>query len=247
MTTHARIRQALRPLRKAVREFRWHAAERLQLLGPDGKPGSAKWLIRREIIYGGIVNDVPRIKVSTKDGRSTEELSLGGMTGGDRMLHHGYAPTYSKYLSPFIGRPNLTVVEVGILKGSGLAIWADLFPDSHLLGLDIDPSHFESNKAELLRRGAFLQNTPEIHVFDQLQDGQDRMAEILDGRRIDILIDDGLHSPAAIETTLQAARPHLANDFVAVIEDIGPEALQGIDPFFIRNSAPLIHVLGLKN
>lgn len=247
MTTLARIRQTLRPLRKAARNFRLRTTEQLQRLGPDGDPGSTKWLIRREIKYGGIVYNVPRVRVSDRDGRSAEELSFGGMTGGDRMLHHGYAPIYSEFLSPYIGRPGLTVVEVGILKGSGLAIWADLFPDAHLLGLDIDPSHFENNRAELLRLGAFSKNSPEIHVFDQLQDGSDRMAKILGGRKIDVFIDDGLHSPAAIVNTLRAARPHFADGFVAVMEDIGAEALQGIDPFFIRSSAPLIHVLGLKN
>lgn len=246
MTAVTRIRQTLRPLRKVARELKWRAVEKLQLLGPNGATGSVKWLVRREILYGGIVYNVPRKKVSDKDGRSSEELSFGGMTGGDRMLHHGYAPIYSEYLAPFIGRPNLSIMEVGILKGSGLAIWADLFPDADLLGLDIDPSHFENNKSELIRRGAFRHNSPEIYVFDQLQDGPDRMGEILGGRKIDIFIDDGLHSPDAIVTTLGAVRPYLANDFVAIIEDIGADALHSIEPFYIRKSAPLIHVLGLK-
>ena len=247
MKTVAKIRRILSPLRKAAREWRLLTKERLQMLGDEGEPGSVKWLVRREIRYGGIVHNVPRLKVSDRDGRTPKELSFGGMTGGDRMLHHRYADIYSRYLIPFIGRPNLTVIEVGVLKGSGLAIWADLFPNARIIGLDIDPSHFENNHVELLRRGAFSQNQPEIHVFDQLQDGPDRMSEILGGRKVDIFIDDGLHSPDAIVSSLAALRPHLADDFVVIIEDIGAGALQDIDPFYIRQSDNLIHVLGLKS
>ena len=91
-----------------------------------------------------------------------------GMTGGDRMLHHGYGPTYARYLRPFLGGRNLTVAEFGILKGTGLAIWCDLFTDARVIGLDIDLGHFEENRSRLARRGAFKQNRPELHEYDQL-------------------------------------------------------------------------------
>ena len=75
------------------------------------------------------------------------------MMGGDRMLHHGYGPTYARYLQPFVGARNLTVAEFGILNGTGLAIWCDLFTDARVIGLDIDLSHFEGNRSALERRG----------------------------------------------------------------------------------------------
>jgi hypothetical protein len=42
---------------------------------------------------------------------------------------------------------------------------------------------------------------------------------ILIGNRIDICIDDGLHSRDTILTTMKSVLPHLADDFVYLIED----------------------------
>lgn len=80
---------------------------------------------------------VSRNKVSPRDHRSHSELSRGGMIGGDRMLHHGYADDYAEFLAPFLGTdPPPVVAEFGILRGTGLAIWCDLFPRSRVLGLE---------------------------------------------------------------------------------------------------------------
>src|SRR4030042_4542522 len=100
-------------------------------------PGTIEWLVGTEIKYGGIETNVPRNKVSPKDPRTKEQLSRGGMVGGDRMLHHGYAKKYSEYLLPYVKKDTpLTVTEFGILKGTGLSIWCDLFQNARILGLD---------------------------------------------------------------------------------------------------------------
>jgi hypothetical protein len=186
------------------------------------RPGSSKWLINREQHYGGLVSDVPRRHVSPLDSRSAAELSAAGMRGGDRMspTAHGYASIYSKYLRPFLATSGrLTVVEVGILKGTGLAIWAELFPRGRILGLDIDLTHIRDNMDFLLSRGAFTSNNLELHLFDQLAAEQNDLASILNHDRVDILIDDGLHSDAAILNTLACAVPQLSGSFVYFIED----------------------------
>ena len=64
------------------------------------------------------------------------------MRGGDRMLFNGYAKDYSRYLKSFDCDRRLIVAEFGILRGNGLAIWCDLFPNARVLGFDIDTSHF---------------------------------------------------------------------------------------------------------
>ena len=71
------------------------------LKASTASPGTKEWLIGAEIKYGGFTAKVPRNKVSPKDPRTNEELSMGGMVGGDRMLHHGYASKYSEYLLPY--------------------------------------------------------------------------------------------------------------------------------------------------
>ncbi len=183
-------------------------------------PGTIEWFIGTEIKYGGIETNVPRNKVSPKDPRTKEQISLGGMVGGDRMLHHGYAEKYSEYLLPYVKKCNpVTVVEFGILKGTGLAIWCDLFQNGRILGLDIDLSHINGNMDSLKNLGAFKKNQPELYVFDQFLDNTEYLSTILKGDSIDICIDDGFHSIESILSTMRSTLPYLADEFVYFIED----------------------------
>jgi len=183
-------------------------------------PGTMGWLIGTEIKYGGIVENVPRNRISPKDPRTKERLSFGGMSGGDRMLHHGYAHKYSKYLLPCVNRGTpVTLVEVGILRGTGVAIWCDLFRNGRILGLDIDLGHINGNMDNLKNLGAFKRNQPELYEFDSLLDNSEYLGTILKGDRIDICIDDSLHLSASILSTMKSFIPHLADKFVYFIED----------------------------
>ncbi len=172
-------------------------------------PGSWEWLALTENCYGGF-----------KPGVST-----GACRGGDRMspFFHGYGDTYEEFLMPLMGgRESLaTVLEVGILNGSGLAMWCDLFPNARVIGLDIDLTNFQMNRGALEAAGAFAANTPEVYTFDQLDSGQASriVAEVLGSTRVDVLIDDGMHSMESIKNTLHVMLPHLARPFIYFIED----------------------------
>jgi hypothetical protein len=189
-------------------------------IAPFLRRGSATWLIAKERQYGGWTGTIKRRKVSPYDPRSKEELAVGGMVGGDRMSeqHHGYAKHYAHFLAPFIGKP-VVCAEVGILRGSGLAIWSDLFPQGKIIGLDIDPSHYRENLANLKSLGAFKAENVSVHEFDQYGCTVDTLSTILDGKRINIFIDDGTHTDEAIIRTLSSVRRHLSHDFLYVIED----------------------------
>jgi hypothetical protein len=141
------------------------------------------------------------------------------MTGGDRMLHHGYAEIYERYLRPFRARKTLTLAEFWILSGTGLAIWCDLFPEASILGFDIDLQHYHKSQPYLCSRGAFASNRPELYKFDQLLDKSDNLTNFLAGRRLDIVIDDGFHTAQAIVNTWRSTKPFLASDFAYFIED----------------------------
>ena len=204
----------------AVRTF---CSPRYAIIGNPSKyaVGTADWLIATEKHFGGLHTNVRRGRVSPHDKRTPTQIMSGGMTGGDRMYHHGYASAYSTHLRPFLSRrgERLTIVEIGILKGTGLALWSVLFPSADIIGLDIDLSHTERNLDFLKSRGAFAGRAPELHLFDQLEDGSSRIAEILGGRKIDICVDDGYHSRRAILKTAKAVFPHLAPRFVYFVED----------------------------
>jgi hypothetical protein len=196
------------------------------------KFGSADHFIALEKFFGGYTSHVPRRAVSPHDHRTTEEIASGGMTGGDRMFHHGYAPAYAAALAPFLADhlAEYTIVEVGILRGTGLAMWSSLFPNARVIGLDVDVSHTEENLPALRTRGAFSRRLPELHHFDQLASTEEDVAQILGGSRIDICVDDGLHTDASIIGTAQALRPYLNTDAVYFVEDtyIAAEKLQPI-------------------
>jgi hypothetical protein len=186
------IRKALRPVRRLGTEAHTRLVELPYLLRQPAR-GSAEWLIRSEVGYGGLVTGVARRRVSPLD--------------------------TPRCLAPLLGESSLTVAEFGILTGTGLAIWCDLFPGARVIGFDIDLSHFEENRATLLRRGAFRKNQPELHEYDQLIDNRERLGEVLGGQTLDVVIDDGLHSAESIVTTWRSVAPHLSRRFVYFIED----------------------------
>jgi len=187
---------------------------------PFSKPGTPEWLAGKELEYGGIITKVPRKKVSPYDTRTKEELRSGGMTGGDRMLHHGYAQKYSEYLLPFVKKnESFIIAEFGILKGTGLAIWSDLFPRARIIGLDIDLGHINENMDNLKKLGAFRNNQPELYEYDQLMENSEYIGKILKDEKINICIDDGFHSSESIINTLKSVFPYLADNFVYFIED----------------------------
>jgi hypothetical protein len=183
------------------------------------RPGSARWLIDTERKYGGHVIGIVRRTVSPHDPRPKEELKNGGMVGGDRMAPsaHGYSVHYARHLHKFSGP--VVVVEVGILRGTGLAIWSDLFQEGQVIGLDIDLSHFKDSKSKLIKSGAFSTNNVEVHEFDQFTCTPETFDKILNGRKVDIYIDDGFHTDETILNTFKAIRPHLQRRCVCFIED----------------------------
>lgn len=192
----------------------------LQTLCPQ--KGTGAWLIMKELEYGGFITNVPRYTVSDRDSRTRKQITEGGMTGGDRMsiVNHGYAKIYAAYLLPFIRNSDPVVLaEIGILRGTGLAIWSDLFEGGRIIGLDIDLSHIKNNMENLRERGAFKDDNMEIHEFDQYGQNTTYLKRILKGDEVHICIDDGLHKNDAIISAMKSIKPFLADHFVYFIED----------------------------
>lgn len=176
------------------------------------------WLKRCELHFGGLTVKVRRLKVSSLDPRTKDQIFKGGMTGGDRMIYNSYATVYSQWLPKEFDK-ELNIVEVGILKGQGLALWSRLYRFANIFGLDIDLTHTKNNLPYLQSLGAFLSGNLKLVEFDQFSpDNFDRKL-IGDNDRFDIIIDDGFHSIEAIMNTLDFMYPYLSDDFVYFIED----------------------------
>ncbi len=182
----------------------------------DTIPGTPEWLTDTEIKYGGISFNVPS-KRSPIDPEGSKDCGRGG----DRMLHHGYASHYAKFLDSYVQKrgERFVICEVGVLEGTGLAIWCDLFPNARCIGLDFDLSNIQRNMDNLRCLGAFGKNSPELFKYDQFVDSADYVKEILNEDRIDVFTDDGHHSEKAIMTTLKSVAPHLSQQFVYFVED----------------------------
>lgn len=204
-----------------MKPFRSLQSWYLARLGRFSKPGTRSWLIEREKRYGGYVTDLKRHRISDLDSRSFLSHDHG-MTGGDRMspCRHNYGDLYAQYLRPFLeNAASVTLVEVGVLQGTGLAIWSDLFSDGRVIGLDVDLTHFESNSSRLLNLGAFKAPNYEVHLFDGFVDNRQYLSQILQGDTVDIAIDDASHANSSILTTFESIREFLASNFVYFVED----------------------------
>jgi len=185
------------------------------------QPGNLRWLIETEQKYGGYIGGLPRRVVSEHhDSHTKAKLERRLMQGGDRMLFHDYGKMYARYLAPFVSSSDsFTLIELGILKGMGLAVWCDLFESGRIIGLDIDLEYFNANIDNLKGLGAFTKNMPELHYFDQYKENHEYLGNILGDDKIDIFIDDGVHDSAAIMKTMECVVPYLSDQFVYFVED----------------------------
>jgi acid stress-induced BolA-like protein IbaG/YrbA len=178
------------------------------------------WLKQQEQYFGGFHNKVPRNVISDLFPNDAY-LEPSGMTGGDRMTVHRYAKHYATHLARFVKdrfKPYV-VVECGILRGTGLAVWSTLFPNAQIIGLDIDLTHTENNMEFLKSEGAFQTGTLELYEFDQFFDNTDLIKQILNNRTIDIAIDDGAHLDYTILNTYDTLEPYLSKEFCYFVED----------------------------
>lgn len=160
------------------------------------------------------------------------------------MGFHGYAELYSQHLPVernADGR-GMVIVEIGVLLGTGLAIWSELFPEARLIGLDIDPDRAERNLPRLRKMGAFAARAPELYEFDQFEDNASLIKNILKGDKIDICVDDGYHSDRSILQSLKDFTPHMVPEFVYFVEDnaqVHEKIRKDYPQFGVENSGEL--------
>jgi len=183
------------------------------------RKGSVNWFIATEIRYGGFVRYASRNRISKQDHRYESVASAPGHEGGDRMGRgrHAYGKTYAQISKLIPTAP--VVAELGVLRGQGLAIWADRFPQALIVGLDLDFAYFEAYRERLDKLGAFRSGSLALVHFDAFDPQTAELERLLDGRRIDLFVDDGPHDQWAIVRTFQAVSPLLAPGAVYVIED----------------------------
>lgn len=123
-----------------------------------------------------------------------------------------YFDIYHRHFSRFVGE-QVDVMEIGIYGGGSLDMWRSYFgPLSHIYGVDIE---------------AACQAYENDHVSVLIGDQADRsfwgaVKQRLHG--LDIIIDDGGHTPEQQQTTLEEMLPFLRPGGVYLCEDVHGDA-----------------------
>jgi hypothetical protein len=199
-------------------------------------------LTKLELDFGGYSPNVaPTI---TKD--DVVKIYPNNHTGGNRFnpFIHDYSKTYWKYLEE-IRDLDLTIVEIGILTGIGLAVWDSFFSNAKIFGFDYDLGNFKLNKNTLIELGAFQKRLPTLALFDQFGDNSKLLRETFGKEKIDVVIDDGYHSDESILNSFGELRPYLSENFIYFIEDNVTviKKLKEIFPQYIINNHGEITVI----
>lgn len=183
-----------------------------------GNLRDSEYLQYLELKYGGYETNVS----ATIQPNDVVRLKEGNRTGGDRMsvLLNNYSEKYSQYLK-LLRHSNklITILEVGILRGTGLAVWDEYFDNKIVYGFDYDLGNFEQNQNKLIELGAFQKNLPTLKFFDQFADNSKTLEETFGTQKIDVIIDDAYHSDESIINTFSELQPYLNESFVYFIED----------------------------
>jgi hypothetical protein len=120
---------------------------------------------------------------------------------------HGYTLEYDKYIPE---KGNLTLLEIGILRGDSLKMWNDYNPELNIHGIDNDINVYN-----------YISETEKIkiHIGDQSDiNFLDSVAEKTG--KLDFIIDDGSHHSVHIVSSFKGLYPYLNNGGYYFIEDL---------------------------
>lgn len=105
---------------------------------------------------------------------------------GSDKADHNYCPFYEQSLP----KTPKKILEIGVLKGASLAMWAEYFPDAEIHGLDLFAENREED-IEAYLRGDLGFNNIILHKGNQCNW---LLLEVLRNEDFDIIIDDGSHN-----------------------------------------------------
>jgi len=228
------------------------AGQRLNRVVPGSAEVTSEQLSELETKYGGFVQGVHRNVPAHGAGGDGYTEHQGGDRMSHELGHHDYGTVYADFINRLRlqGVVNLAIAEVGILKGSGLAIWSEVFKGGTIFGFDIDPSNYQSNLGSLVEEG-FDPSRTQVQTLDQTDVDMEKLKVALAGRRLSMLVDDGCHTEACARNTFVAFRPYMADRFVYFIEDgacspsLQQEIKQGFPELSMETHGPMIVIFRL--
>lgn len=183
--------------------------------------------------------------------------------GGDRFTEESkYKEVYAKHLEKYLDDP-ITLFEVGILKGSGLAVWNEIFKNknSKILGGDIDISNCLGNFEKIKRKGGFsnitkintsiddvMKSRVSCFKFDQYDpNNENYLKTILRDKKIDVFIDDGDHQDFPNIQCAKSVLPFLSKNSIYFLEDVKPHRVDNLVKEFYELGLNLYDCTKYKN
>lgn len=121
---------------------------------------------------------------------------------------HNYCEKYERYL-PFNRLEPLTIMEIGVLGGQSIAMWKDYFPNSKIVGIDIDDG---AKQYENIGKNIF------VDIGSQ-NDTKFLESVIKKYGEFDMILDDGSHINNDVLTSFFYLFPFIRQQGVYVIED----------------------------
>jgi len=121
-------------------------------------------------------------------------------------LIHNYCVKYEKYL-PFKREDSIKLLEIGVLKGGSLSTWSEYFPNSTIIGVDINPSCKQYEKDNI-----------KIEIGSQVD--KDFLKTVIETYGpFDMILDDGSHLQSHMIKSFEILFPHVKQQGVYIVED----------------------------
>lgn len=138
--------------------------------------------------------------------------------------YHGYMEHYEAFVGP---RTVRTVLELGVLYGSSLRAWADIFPHARVIGVDVNVP-------------GSMDFAPNVEVIFADVTDPAAMAPVIERGPFDFIVDDASHDVDDIAKSFAILRSHLAPGGTYAVEDtrFGP-------PHPSKDPAPVADVFAL--
>jgi len=122
-----------------------------------------------------------------------------------------YFEIYHRHLARFVGH-DIQFAEVGVFSGGSLGMWKAYFGEqAHIHGVDLD----EATRV-------YAADLVTIHIGDQ-EDREFWSRFRHDVPLLDVIVDDGGHTPEQQRVTMEEMLPHLRAGGVYICEDIHAE------------------------
>ena len=138
----------------------------------------------------------------------------------EKIVSHNYSEFYDKYFKNF-KKDKINLLEIGSHEGKGLASFFFYFPNSYLIGANINPFQMQFSSKRLTELFVDVSSSRSIHsLSDYLKED------------LDIIIDDASHNLKDILTAFGILFKKLKSGGCYVIEDMDQfKALKELNPY----------------